>query len=45
MLAPESRERDVLRGVATDFASRFGRRPVTWSTLASGGVRREAIPG
>jgi galactokinase len=44
MLAPENRERDVIRGIANDFAGAFGRRPVTWSTIAAGGVRREAVP-
>jgi galactokinase len=44
MLAPEARERDVIRGIATDFSSAFGRRPVAWSTIAAGGVRREAVP-
>ena len=44
MLAPELRERDVIRGIASDFGAAFGRRPVTWSTVAAGGVRREAVP-
>ena len=44
MLAPEARERDVIRGIATDFSAAFGRRPVSWSTIAAGGVRREAVP-
>ncbi len=43
MLAPDDRLRDVLRGVAADFAARFGRKPVSWSTRAAGGVRREAL--
>lgn len=45
MLAPAERERSVVRGIALEFSARFGRRPVSWSTLASGGVRREAVPG
>jgi galactokinase len=43
MLAPEIREREVIRAIAADFGARFGRRPVSWSTLAAGGVRREAV--
>ena len=45
LLAPESREREIVQGVVGDFAARFGRRPVTWSTRAAGGVRREPIRG
>jgi galactokinase len=43
MLAPEERVRDIIRGVGTDFAGRFGRKPLSWATRASAGVRREAI--
>ena len=44
VLAPAERETRVLAEVSRDFGDRFGRVPVAWSTRASGGVRREAIP-
>ena len=45
LLAPEPQERRIVAGVVDDFVERFGRRPVTWSTHAAGGVRREPIRG
>lgn len=44
VLAPEKREARIVAEIAGDFETRFGRSPVTWSTRASAGVRREAIP-
>ncbi len=44
MLAPELHERAVIRGITLDFDAKFGRKPVSWSTVAAGGVRREAVP-
>ena len=44
MLAPEGRERAVVRGIRRDFAERFGALPVAWATRAAAGVRRDAIP-
>ncbi|MGE5091908.1 MAG: galactokinase [Bacillota bacterium] len=44
MLAPEDRERAVVRGIRRDFAERFGSAPVAWPTRAAAGVRRDAIP-
>jgi len=43
VLAPAEDDRRIIAETAGDFASRFGRAPETWSTRASGGVRREAI--
>jgi len=43
VLAPAEDDRRIIAETASDFASRFGRAPETWSTRASGGVRREAI--
>jgi galactokinase len=45
VLAPAEEERRIVADIAADFQSRFGRWPETWSTRASAGVRREAIPG
>jgi galactokinase len=45
VLAPEAHEREIVGLIAGDFAAQFGRRPVTWSTRAAGGVRREPIRG
>jgi galactokinase len=45
VLAPAEYERRVVADIAGDFQARFGRWPETWSTRASAGVRREAIPG
>jgi galactokinase len=44
VLAPEREERRIVAAIAGDFQVRFGRWPATWSTRASAGVRREAIP-
>ena len=44
VLAPPEEERRIVAAVAGDFQARFGRWPVTWSTRASAGVRREPIP-
>lgn len=44
VLAPESREARIVAEIAGDFETRFGRSPATWSTRASAGVRREALP-
>lgn len=43
VLVPPEAERPVLRGVISDFAARFGRRPAAWTTRAAGGLRRERI--
>lgn len=44
VLAPSNHEARIVAEIAGDFETRFGRSPETWSTRASGGVRREAIP-
>jgi galactokinase len=44
VLAPARREARIVAEIAGDFEARFGRSPATWSTRASAGVRREAIP-
>jgi galactokinase len=44
VLAPAGREARIVAEIGSDFRARFGRTPVTWSTLASRGVRRETIP-
>lgn len=44
LLAPEKQEARIVAEIAGDFETRFGRSPTTWSTRASAGVRREAIP-
>ena len=44
MLAPTESEREVVRGIRREFRDRFGREPVTWTTLAAGGVRQNAVP-
>ena len=44
VLAPPTREARIVAEIAGDFTGRFGRHPVTWSTRASGGVRRETVP-
>ena len=44
MLAPAESEREVVRGIRREFRDRFGREPVTWTTLAAGGVRQNAVP-
>jgi hypothetical protein len=45
VLAPPEEERRIVADVAAEFQARFGRWPQTWSTRASAGARREAIPG
>jgi galactokinase len=44
VLAPTALEARSVAEIAGDFETRFGRSPTTWSTRASAGVRREAIP-
>ena len=44
ILAPANEERRIVADIAGDFQARFGRWPETWSTRASAGVKREAIP-
>ena len=44
VLAPPQHDRRIIAEIAGDFAARFGRLPETWSSRASAGVRREAIP-
>jgi galactokinase len=44
VLAPPEQEARIVAEIGGDFAGRFGRHPVTWSTRASGGVRRETLP-
>ena len=43
VLCPPLEGRVVIRGVRRDFDAAFGRRPVAWTTRASGGVRRERV--
>jgi galactokinase len=43
VVTPDVEGRVVIRGVRRDFAAAFGRRPVAWTTRASGGVRRERV--
>jgi galactokinase len=43
VITPPVEGRVVIRGVRRDFAAAFGRRPVAWTTRASGGVRREPV--
>ena len=43
LLAPAEREARIVAEVGSAFQQRFGRMPVTWSTRASRGVRRETI--
>jgi galactokinase len=44
LLAPAEREARAVAEVGSDFERRYGRMPVTWSTRASRGVRREPLP-
>lgn len=44
VLAPPEREARVVAEIGSDFQKRYQRLPVTWSTRASRGVRRETIP-
>ena len=45
LLAPPEREARTVAEVGSDFEKRYGRMPVTWSTRASRGVRRETLSG
>ncbi|HUR95714.1 MAG TPA: galactokinase family protein [Gemmatimonadales bacterium] len=44
VLAPTTHEARILAELSRAFEDRFGRVPETWSTRASAGVRREALP-
>jgi galactokinase len=44
VLAPAEREARTVAEIGSDFQKRYQRMPVTWSTRASRGVRRETIP-
>jgi galactokinase len=44
VLAPAEQEARIVAEIGGEFAGRFGRHPTTWSTRASGGVRRETLP-
>jgi len=44
VLAPAEREARIVAEIGSDFQRRYQRLPVTWSTRASRGVRRETIP-
>jgi galactokinase len=44
VLAPAQHETRIVAEIASDFQKRYLRLPVTWSTRASRGVRRETIP-
>lgn len=44
MLLPPDREARILAQLGRDVGDQFGRVPEAWSTRASGGVRREALP-
>ncbi len=43
VLAPAEQEARIVAEMGGEFEERFGRMPVTWSTRASAGVRRETI--
>ena len=43
LLGPREHERRLMRNVADDFERRFGRRPSSWHTRASAGVRRDPL--
>jgi galactokinase len=45
VLAPAEREARIVAEIGSDFQRRYQRMPVTWSTRAARGVRRETIPG
>jgi galactokinase len=45
LLAPAEREARAVAEVGSDFEKQYGRMPVTWSTRAARGVRRETLPG
>ena len=44
VLAPPELEARTVAQIGSDFQKRFGRLPATWSSRASGAVRRETIP-
>jgi galactokinase len=44
VLAPAEREARIVAEIGSDFQQRYQRLPVTWSTRAGRGVRRETIP-
>ena len=44
LLAPAEREARAVAEVGSVFEKQYGRMPVTWSTRASRGVRRETLP-
>ena len=44
VLAPADREARIIAEVCRDFGDQFGRVPRAWSSRASAGVRREALP-
>jgi galactokinase len=44
LLAPAHRQTRIAAEVCLDFGDQCGRVPGAWSTLASAGVRREALP-
>lgn len=43
VLAPAGRDARIVAEIGTDCSKQFQRMPVTWSTRAAGGVRRETI--
>ena len=43
LLAPPDRESRIVAEVGSDFQKRFGLMPVTWSSRAARGVRRETV--
>ncbi|MBA2628144.1 MAG: galactokinase [Gemmatimonadales bacterium] len=43
MLAAPERETAVVEGIRADFKAAYGRCPLSWSTEAGGGVRRETV--
>jgi galactokinase len=45
LLAPREREARTVAEVGSDFEKRYGRMPVTWSTRAARGVKRETLRG
>jgi galactokinase len=44
VLVPEGQGERIMREVAAAFEQRFGRKPVTWETRASAGLRTESVP-
>jgi galactokinase len=44
VLAPAERAARIVAEIGSDFQKRYQRMPVTWSTRAARGVRRETIP-